>query len=173
MFKDKTIDGITYGLSHLRPMSLSLPVTKRAVTIEVCFGCHVFTDAYDPSLTPDWHYHHDGERRTFSIARYAFSQFLPSLIRGLPGQTVYHTRQSNFFFLRSNLLPHLGDPYVCFFNMSKATKSDDFDLLMHVQSAYPKVGMTQRAAPVSFVNLANSTFTKSPLRAGELRTIKR
>lgn len=173
MFANKKIQGIRYDLSHLSPMTFTVSVPSRTITVAARFSCHAFTEAHDPAVSPDWHYSHEGEKRTFSIARYAFSHHLPFLIRNLPQQTVYHTRQENFFFLRTGLEPHLGDPYVGFFSLEKATKSAAFDVLLRVQSAYPKREMAQRASPVSFVNLVNAVFTRKPLKIGKPQTIKR
>ncbi|MVT01054.1 hypothetical protein [Devosia marina] len=170
VFKTKRLKGVDYHLDHLDPFQFALAVDQASYTVEVHFSCHCFTEEIAAHHTPDLYYSHAGERRAFNMDRYDQSKLLPGLIASLGNRSVYYTRQVNYFFLRD--MPNLVGPYVVFFDPAKAKKTG-VDVLLNVQSAYCKPGMTDRAAPVRFTTLVEATAKANPVNRGPIQQIKR
>ena len=170
VFKPKRIKGVTYALDHLDPFQFALANGDDSFTVEVHFSCHCFTEDIGPHHTPDLHYTHNGERRAFDMVRYGHSKLLPGLIASLGNRSVYYTKQVNYFFLRD--LPNVDGAYVVFFDPAKAKKKG-VDVLINIQSAYCKPGMTDRAAPVKFTTLVEATAKNKVVNRGPIQQIKR
>jgi hypothetical protein len=173
MFRDKKIEGVKYGLKHLHPFLFSLEIGASTYVVRVSFSMHCFSETFDPAKSPDWQYTHGHETRTFSVERYALSQFLPSLIRDLASNTVYVAKEKNFFFIRQHLVPLMNGPYVAFFDVSKTTKSREFQLSIHVQSAYVKPRMTKWGDPIRFSTLVGKVIAGQKVLPGKAHLIKR
>jgi hypothetical protein len=170
VFKPKRLKGVDYALDHLDPFQFALTADQESFTVEVHFSCHCFTEEVGGHHTPDFYYTHGGERRAFDLIRYDQSKLLPGLIASLGSRSVYYTRQVNYFFLRN--LPNTAGPYVVFFDPARA-KKEGVDVLLNVQSAYCKPGMTDRAAPVRFTTLVEATAKNKAVNRGPVQQIKR
>lgn len=170
VFKTKRLNGVDYVLDHLDPFQFVLTAGQDSFTVEVHFSCHCFTEEVTAHHKPDLYYTHAGERRAFDLTRYDQSIALPGLVSSLGTRSVYYTRQVNYFFLRN--LPNTPGPYVVFFDPAKAKKAG-VDVLLNVQSAYCKPGMTDRAAPVKFTTLVEATAKNKAVNRGPVQQIKR
>jgi len=172
-FRPKTIQGVTYTLDHLEGFTFTLDTEggKRRAVI-VGFSCHCFTEDIRQEHTPDYYYVHGGEKRAFDLTRHALSKRLPEIIRALYGRTVYMSKEANYFLLRTIEATELAGPYLVFFNVRRA-KQKGVDVLMNVESAYLKPGMTDRASAIRFSTLIERTATGKPVPRGPLQLIKR
>lgn len=120
-FRNKTINGRLYDLSHLDPFTF--PVTHKQITriVRVTFEDHVFTEAHNPHAhAPDLIYsRRPGDWRAFNVRRRELSYDLPVLFRNLGSQSVYRSKGQNFVFLRSKV----GQaPYVVFFQALQSSR---------------------------------------------------
>ena len=171
-FRPHTIQGQLYDLSHLDPFSHSVVGSDREYAIEVRFSCHCFTEEVTQNHTPDLHYTHRGERRAFCTIRHQLSIQLPQLITTLKTQSVYNNRGGNFFFWRNQTVTGQGEPYLIFFDATRSTRSG-IDVIMNINSAHLKPGMTLFAAPVKFPTLIEAKTKGTKLRVGPAQQIKR
>ncbi len=171
-FKNKSVRGQDYGLSHLEPFAFDLLAGESPFRVGVEFTCHCFTEALTQAHAPDFHYAHGGERRAFSIERHGLSLLLPNLVTTLGNRSVYHSEQGNFFFLRDVNAPQGTSPYLVFFDMFRATNAET-DVRMLVRSAYLKPNMSRFAAPVKFTNLVSAIANSRKLPLGPRQQIKR
>lgn len=172
-FKNKTINGQVYDLSHLDPFTYSLSVGEDTFTVAVEFSCHCFTEKLDPARhSPGLHYQHGNELRAFDIERCGLSMMLPDKIRAFGNRTVYHTKHGSFFFLNDHRMPQGNIPYVGFFRAYRL-KKQGIDVQLYIDSAYLKPGMTQWASPVRFTTLVAAIANNRDLRTGPRRQIKR
>lgn len=164
-FRNKTIRGATYDLSHLEPFVFPLTVSYIDYRVRVTFGCHVFTEKLRPEHTPDLRYTYKGEDRAFDVGRYNLSKHLPGLIQSQNTHSVYHSRNEGSFFILKGVGTSPGNaPYAVFFRSSRYNEGDA-DVLVKVVSAYEKPKMTKFAQPVRFTNLVEALAkgTKPPL----------
>lgn len=116
-----------------------------SIGIRVVFDCHVVTEK-DATKGPGdvlgdpayWVDTGDNCRR-FHVERYALSQSLPDLIRGLPdGKTkCYVAKNSNYMVWRPMDAGLEGPHYQVFFDLYR-TADPTPRLVMYVQSAYVK-----------------------------------
>ena len=136
--------------------------------VAVRFTCHCFTEDITSAHTPDLHYTHGHETRAFDFDRHELSKLLPQLISELGRRSVYMSMLSNFFVLRQIL----RRPYLVFFNVTRST-TKGVHVLMNIESAYMKPGMTDRAAPVKFTTLIEITAAGQRVPRGPAQTIKR
>lgn len=172
-FLDKTIDGVTYELSHLDPMVIQVPFEAQTFETLVVFSCHCFTEKFDGHIHTDADaYLHNGERRAFDAERHRLSLALPGHLATLGNQTIYHTQQESFFFLRTVNSLGVAVPYVVFLRSFKSNK-EDIDVVVNVSSAYTKPGMTKWAAPVKFSRMVNARARNQRLPLGPMKQIKR
>lgn len=172
-FKAKTLNGVTYDLSHLNPRTVALTHNGSDYRVLVEFGCHCFTEDTEDWHQPDRHYYHLGERRSFCTRRHDYSRRLPQIIANLPGKTVYFGNQLNYLVMRNTDLLGNGPPYLVFFKVEKMKRKKRGDVFMFVQSAYAKPNMIDRASPVSFSELIEATANGLPLVPGRSVIIKR
>jgi hypothetical protein len=156
IFNPKTIRGKTYTLEHLEPFSFTLETEAGPRVVAVRFTCHCFTEEITPAHTPDLRYTHDHETRAFAFDRHELSKLLPQLISELGSRSVYMSMMSNFFTLRQDPAAGFTGPYLVFFNVTRSTDKG-VHVLMNVESAYMKPGMTERASPVKFTTLIEKT----------------
>ena len=167
-FRNKTINGRVYDLSHLDPFAFSVTHEETERIVRVTFGDHVFTEAHDPDRhTPDLIYsRRPGGWRAFNERRWELSRELPELFRTLGGQAVYQGEGPNFFFLRGQA------PYVVFFQVRQSDR-EEADVHVIVRSAYEKESMTRRARPVRFSRLVDAAARGIDPPVGLLALIKR
>ena len=173
-FKAKTVRGIIYDLAHLDPFQFDVTYNDKVFIVRIIFSCHCFTEELDPAIhTPDFHYVHETERRAFSIVRYELSKQLPTIITSSGTITVYHSNIGNYFLLRQNAAVAHPGTYVVFFKVSRATKENEFDVVMNVQSAYLKPNMADWASPIKFSTLLDFTARGQKPPQGKRMQIKR
>lgn len=156
-FKSKTLNGVTYDMAHLNPLTLTFDHNNLAYRVHVEFGCHCFTEETLDWHQPGRHYFHRGERRSFCTIRHMFSRKLPQIITTLPGRTVYFGDRRNYMVMRNTDLLGNGPPYLVFFDVEKMRSRKRGDVFMFVQSAYAKPSMIDRASPVAFSDLIEAT----------------
>lgn len=172
-FQDKTVGGVTYNMSHLNPMVIQVPFEAQTFETLVDFSCHCFTEKFDAHVhTEADSYLHNGEKRAFDVERHRLSLALPGQLATLGNQTIYHTQQESFFFLRTVNSLGATVPYVVFLRSFKSNK-ENLDVVVNVSSAYTKPGMTKRAAPVKFSRMVNARAKNLHLPLGPMRQIKR
>lgn len=171
-FRPKIIQGVTYTLGHLEPFTFTLDTEAGQRVVAVRFGCHCFTEDLTTRHTPDFRYIHGNETRAFALDRHELSKLLPQMIATLGGRSVYMSMQANFFVLRQDPARGFSGPYLVFFNVTKSTQKG-VHVLMNVESAYLKPGMTDRASPVKFRTLIEKTAAGQPVPRGSPQTIKR
>jgi hypothetical protein len=171
-FPAKTIRGTTYAFDHLEPFTFLLDTGGCKRVVAVAFSCHCFTETLTRAHTPDFRYTHNRETRAFDFERYDLSKLLPKIIATLGTRSVYLSMQANFFVLRQNPTADFVGPYLVFFNVTKSTKKG-VHVLMNVESAYMKPGMTDRASPVKFTTLIENTSVGQRVPRGPVQTIKR
>jgi hypothetical protein len=172
IFHSKTIRGETYTLEHLEPFSFPLKTDAGLRVVEVRFSCHCFTEDITPAHTPDLHYTHGHETRAFAFDRHELSKLLPQMIKELGRRSVYMSMLNNFFVLRQNPAMGFIGPYLVFFNVTRS-RDKGVHVLMNVESAYMKPGMTDRASPVTFTTLIEYTAAGKRVPRGPPQTIKR
>lgn len=170
-FKNKTIGGQLYELSHLNPFRMTVTHGAAEYAVRVTFEDHVFTEAHDPERhTPDLVYsRRAGDWRAFEVDRWQSSKQLPDLFRTLGGHSVYQSKGRNFFFLQG---PAGAAPYAVFFEALKSNRIDA-DVAVIVRSAYEKSSMTRTAAPVKFPRLIDATARGVKTPVGPRAQIKR
>jgi hypothetical protein len=171
-FHPKTIQGKPYTIEHLEPFSFTLETDAGPRVVVVRFSCHCFTEDITPAHTPDLYYTHGHETRAFDFDRHELSKLLPQLISELGRRSVYMSMMSNFFVLRQNPATGFTGPYLVFFNVTRSTDTG-VHVLMNVESAYMKPGMTERASPVKFTTLIEKTAVGQRVPRGPAQTIKR
>lgn len=145
-------------------MTLVVPTAAKpaGVRIDVVFSNHCFSETFDPAVHTGpvidvW----DGaKRRVFDHTRFGLSATLPGIVQGLPTSPVFRTPEANF--VRITMQPGApGVDYRMFFRLQRA-RSADFDLKMHVESAYsPDAAHAVSAADmtkVRFVVLVDKTL---------------
>ena len=170
-FRNRTINGHPYDLSHLDPFTFPVTHEETERIVRVTFDNHVFTVAHDPDRhRPDLICsRRPGDWRAFDVRRWELSRKLPELFRNLGGQAVYQTGGRNFFF-------PCGDagqaPYVVFFQVRRSDRQGA-DVHVIVRSAYEKESMTRQARPVTFPRLVDAAARGIDPPVGPLASIKR
>ena len=150
----KRIAGVVYDLSHLDAFVMDVtPAVAGAATykVRVTFGCHTFTRKRLEADTPDLHFDHEGEKRSFCTERHKHSLDLPDLILYAAKGRVYFSEKADFLIVESR--PGTNAPYVVFFNVEKAKKLDGYDAAMFVTSAHPKPNLPTKLPAVTFRTL--------------------
>ena len=172
-FHDKTIQGVNYTLLHLEPFSFKLKDGDVEHDVHVIFRSHCFTEGLKPTHTPDYHYTHSNETRGFCLTRYAQSKHLPELVQAMGNRSVYKSRGgANHFFLGKCPVTGASGPYFVVFHLTKA-RTPRTGVLMTVESAYLKAGMTEFASPVRFTTLVSAAASGKKISYGPAVQIKR
>lgn len=162
-FRSFRHNGVIYPLDHLNGFIFEVNHFK----IEVEFSFHCFTEKLITHHTHDLQYSFKNETRSFSFERYDLSKRLPDYFHTL--SQVYHNKNSNFFFWRSEIT---NKPYLIFFSLFKSNKKR-VDLRLLVNSAHIKEGMTLKGAPIKFKTLVRKIHTNEKIKIGEHQIIKR
>ena len=174
-FRSKKIQGVTYDFAHLEPMTFQVADQDQNFHVQVEYSCHVFTEKFDPGAhTPDLRYNHPGEpqERAFCFDRYEQSKFLPGLLTGLRGHSVYESNRATYFVVKGIGNAPNVQTYVCFFAAVSARKQG-VDVLLNVRSAYSKDRMVRTARPIRFPALIRSVATGQQVQSGPPAQIKR
>jgi hypothetical protein len=141
-FPNKSFEGKVYTFPHLEQMTLpiDLVVSQQPIVIPVriTFGCHCFTEAFDPARHGDHHrYTHRGEERAFDVERYDCSLQLPQVMEAMRHGTIYKGDQSYTYVAQIMLPPETGrQPYSIFFSLNKTRNSSVPAVDLYVKSAY-------------------------------------
>lgn len=165
-WRDFSLDGISYSLSHLNAQRIDYQDSGRSMTYRfiVTYGLHCFTkDLKELSAeqTQRLMYHGPRESRSFNFERYELSKHLPAIIESLGSKKtlVCHAGYGKFAAVRI-----LGDdgreinyfvPFVAFREKKK--------LRLHVQSAYPKPEGIGRVRKVNFFAIAHNLLQNRKL----------
>ena len=146
-FPNKQFNGTTYTFEHLQPMAITLELRvdgqlePHQLAVEVTFGCHCFTETFDPRVHEDHHrYTHDGELRAFDIQRYECSLQLPQVIKSLTSGMIYRSDEYFTYVAQIKVSTESGPvSYTLIFSLIRATKNKTDPasrLLMYVKTAY-------------------------------------
>jgi len=141
-FPNKSFEGKVYTFPHLEQMTLviDLVVSQQpiAIPVRVTFGCHCFTEAFDPTRHSDHHrYAHRDEVRAFDIERYECSLQLPEVMHAMRNGTIYKGDQSYTYVAQITLPPETGrQSYSVFFSLNKTRNSVEPAVDLYVKSAY-------------------------------------
>lgn len=142
-FPAKRFEGAVYTFDHLAPLRVKVPLNAagtQVIEMQVRFGCHCFSETFDPALHLDHHrYLHHGELRAFSPVRYECSRQLPAIIRALIKGTIYHAGPS-YTYRALITLPSAdqSQDYWVFFSLTPDRQSSGPALNLFVKSAYLK-----------------------------------
>lgn len=171
-FGKKRIAGVDYDLSHLD--SFKLEVTPKGddaptYTMRVSFGFHCFTRNIEPEDSPDLHMKHEKEKRCFCFERYKLSKELADMIKYAVGGRAYFGEKANFLIVESLLQQNA--PYVAFFDVERAKKSDGVDAVMFVTSAHLRPALPDRLPAVSFATVVDYRIRGKDLKRPEPRKI--
>lgn len=167
----KLHDGTEHSIGHLAPgMTLMCPCTPigRELVIRVIFKNHCYTENYDPQKhKPEEILIKEGadRLRVFCPIRHALSHRLPAILADLPNRRVNQTAVvRNYIFVVP--LEVEGKFYEIFFMLQRASKEDDADLRLTVESAYPNGGTNIRKRPstIRFTILAHKVLTNQQVR---------
>lgn len=171
-FRVKIIDGVTYDLDHLSSFDFSISTLGGYRRVYVEFSCHCFTEGLKDHHSPGLHYKHRNETRAFCVNRHHLSKELRGLVVGLGNKSVQNSNKGTFFILKDGLDGAGSSPYLVFFSTIRSKKSN-VDVLINIESAYPKDNMTRRASPVRFTTLVEAVATGKRVRVGPEHVIKR
>lgn len=142
-FPKKQFEGGQYEFGHLAAMQLQVPLDAQAahsIELHVTFGCHCFTEKFDPVVHLDHHrYAYKGEVRAFDLSRYECSLQLPAIIQAMLKGRVYHAEES-YTYVAQITVEDLAGPqsYSVFFALEKDTRVQVPAVRMFVKSAYLK-----------------------------------
>jgi hypothetical protein len=140
-FHQKQFEGTLYDFKHLQPIKLKLPLNSAAtvnIDIDVSFGCHCFTEEFNPSKHLDHHrYTHKNELRAFDPTRYECSLQLPQVIQNMLRGRIYWADKSYTYVAMITLTSMAGSQnYSVFFSLEKNLQTAIPALRMFIKSAY-------------------------------------
>jgi hypothetical protein len=171
-WKPKKIEGKIYDLGHLHPFRFEVTPkveNARTYTVRTTFGFHCFTRDIKPEDSPDLHMMHGREKRCFCFDRYDLSKELVEMIKYAANGRAYFGEKANFLIVES--LSQANAPYVAFFDVEKAKKSDGVDAAMFVTSAHLKPELPDRLPAVSFATVVDYRIRGKLLKRPEPRKI--
>lgn len=141
-FAHKQFDGNLYTFNHLTKKTLAvnfdINADKVVVPVHITFGCHCFTEEFDPKQHSDHHrYSHMHEVRAFDVERYQCSLQLPHVMDSMLTGKIYRSDKS-YTYVTQIALPSAGggQSYSIFFSLEKAKKQVDPAVELYVKSAY-------------------------------------
>ncbi|HEV7600187.1 MAG TPA: hypothetical protein VGO49_07995 [Bradyrhizobium sp.] len=171
-FGKKRIGGVDYDLEHLDSFKLEVkPKAEEAPTymVRVTFGFHCFTRKITAGDSPGLYMTHDKEWRCFCFDRYELSKELVGMIKYAANGRAYFGEKSNFLIVES--LSQQNAPYVAFFDIEKAKKSDGVDAVMFVTSAHLRPKLPDRLPAISFATIVDYRIQEKTLKRPEPRRI--
>lgn len=138
-------------------------------TVRVSFGFHCFTREITATDSPDHHMLHGKEKRCFCHDRYKLSKELADMIRYAAAGRAYFGDKGNFLIVE---MPDRGNaPYVLFFDIEKAKKSDGFDGVMFVTSAHLRPNLPDKLPAVTFVTVVDYRINGKELKRPPPRNV--
>ncbi|WP_271196701.1 hypothetical protein [Pseudomonas turukhanskensis] len=171
-FPPITLNGETYDLSHLDPMTLNIDsaMAAKVLTVGVRFSNHCFTKAYNAQDHPAGPILLDagGRQRSFCQKRYTLSLQLGQLLSELnhPKIQVWQTVERRNWVYSTTVEGHQG-PYHVFFEIKRNDRKNRRreDLNMVIESAYPEGdlrGGPSRFGRMGFLLLCGKIYTRKP-----------
>ena len=171
-FGKKRIAGVDYDLGHLDPFTIEVkPKDEDAPTyvVRVSFGFHCFTREIMEEDALDLHMTHGKEKRCFCHDRYALSKELVDMIKYAAKGRSYFGEKANFLIVE--IPSQHNAPYVAFFDVEKAKKSDGVDAVMFVTSAHLRPKLPEKLPAVSFATVVDYRIKGKALKRPEPRKI--
>lgn len=166
-----TVNGQTYDLAHLDPLTLQVQseMAKKTLRVGVRFSNHCFTNDYDAAMHPAGFpiLLDAGKRqRSFCHVRYDLSHQLPAIVQGLthPKIQVWQTAERRNW-VYSMAVENPAGPYHVFFELRRSTDRAH-DLGMVIESAYPEDparGSPNTLGKMGFVLLCGKVYTGKPV----------
>ena len=178
-FPQKRFDGMLYTFEHLEPLQLKVPLNaegSNVIDLHITFGCHCFTEGFDPALHRDPHrYTYRGELRAFDVLRYECSLQLPQVMQSMLKGTIYNAEESYTYVAHITLESVTGpQSYSVFFSLERNTKAAGPALRMFVKSAYLKPLVARpNAQSWRFPSLAGHLSGAFPPKAPKPRPTKK
>lgn len=155
---EHSIGGVALDLAHLEPRTVAFFVQKvaRELAIDVKFSNHCFTVGFEEGVHDPAHRIMDGNRlRAYDPERHELSRRLPAMVDALPGASVYLTPSDRNFVYLASIAMADGRVYPMYFHLRRAPAAHEQQLLLVVESAYPRddrqqvlVGTTKISFPV-------------------------
>lgn len=149
-WKSFTIDGTAYDFSHLNACKHTFqhPVRNESYTLFFTFSHHIFTRGIkeEENLESTQIYPYPSDERTFNLARYKLSQYLPQIIETLPEQFCYHGGYSRYCSCKIDQENGTRIYYQVVYRVWKERGKMRF----HVESAYPLQGNLGKVKKVDF-----------------------
>lgn len=170
-FHSKHFNGVEYHFGHLDPFSADVALDAAAskhVKLHVTFGCHCFTEKFEPDVHQDHHrYTYRDELRAFDVLRYECSLQLPTVLPSLFKGRIHLADRSLTYVAHITVGSTQGaQAYSIFFNLEKDKDKPGHELKMYVKSAYLKPLVAKSNAQTwRFVSLAgemSGAFVKMP-----------
>lgn len=164
-------DGTEHSIAHLAPgktITCACKEMERDLVIRVIYTNHCYTENFDPKK------HNEEEilikeakdrHRVFCPIRHGLSHKLPEILADLPNRKVHQTAQGrNYVFVVP--LEVEGQMYEVYFMLQRASKDDEADLKLTVESAYPNGGSNVRKRPntIRFFVLAYKVMMNQRVR---------
>jgi len=147
MWGRKKIAGTVYDLTHLDPFTLEIPRSNgESLRIQVQFGSHTFTEAYNGLHARDLAISDGKDLRAFCLHRYGHSLSLPAAIRSAVGGKACN---DNGRMLINARLPGLQGPYLIAFRVRPKVTSK-FDGVLTVVSAHHRPDLDQALPTAPF-----------------------
>ena len=159
-FHSKNFQGVEYHFTHLEPISTKVALNATAtkhVELHVIFGCHCFTEEFDPNTHMDHdRYTFRGELRAFNVLRYECSLQLPVVLPSLLKGRIHRANDSLTYVAHIIASTSQGlQPYSIFFNLEIDKEKPSPALKMYIKSAYLKPLVAKSNAQTwRFISLA-------------------
>lgn len=156
----RKIQGTTYSLSHLDSFSLPVLCGNMGYRLQVSFGAHAFTRAFEPGDTPDLTFMDGKTARTFCVDRYAHSLHLPAAIAQAVHGDVCLSRST---MVLNTALPGLAGPYLVVFNL-RAVSGKRFDARLDVRSAHHRPNLDPGLPCAKFTTVVSCVINGRGIR---------
>jgi len=171
---DFSYGGKTYSLGHLAPFTMQVTGKApgaRTFNVLVTFGCHTFTEKFEPNHSHELRYVEDNEERCFCEVRHGYSLHLPRIVRYAAGGRVFFSEGRNLLCI--DWLPGVAAPYAVFFNMTK-WRGKGLDAVMNVVSAYDKEALPEQLPAITFAALVGTVCSgQKVIIPNDKRSIKK
>ena len=134
MWGKKKINGTVYDLTHLDPFNMPIGLPGgRETTLQVQFGCHVFTENFTPLHDRALAFSDGRDLRAFCLKRYGYCLSLPSAVKQAVDERVYLDNQGRTHI--SGELPGLEGCYLIGFKL-RERQTKKFDAVMQIKTAH-------------------------------------
>ncbi|MGA9651593.1 hypothetical protein [Pedobacter sp.] len=164
------IEGKEYQFGHLNPFDhfFYSETAKKQLCIEVKFSNHCFTEKCEDPTGHALILKDPGNRdRVFCPIRYAISIDLPDIVREMleSNKPVWQTVHERNWVHTITIQTPVG-PYHVFFEVRKASKGEDANVKLFVESAYPEdpeKGPPEVQGKMRIETLCTNTFLRKPI----------